>query len=84
VYREEMNDPSSKYAGTVEVIVALNRNGPAGNCRLLFRGDKYRCENLPPDWMPEETERKESKPARKGFKKVAGNRGADAATAEHS
>jgi len=82
VYREEMNDSSSKFAGTVEVIVALNRNGPAGNCRLLFRGDKYRCENLPADWEPEPKPEGESKQPRKGFRKRGGNPGADAAAGD--
>jgi len=77
VHREEMNDPRSKFAGTVKVIVALNRNGPPGTFRLLFRGEKYRCENLPYDWEapPEEIE---PKPKRRGFRK-GGNPGADAA-----
>lgn len=58
VYREDVSDPKSRYAGTVEVIVALNRNGPPGSCRLLFNGAKYRCEPLPPDWVSEQPERK--------------------------
>lgn len=60
VHREEMNDPKSKWAGTVEVIVALNRNGPPGECRLLFKGSQYRCENLPDGWEPAVVEKKQS------------------------
>lgn len=53
VYREEMVDPKSRYAGTVELITVKNRNGPTGECRLLYRGAQYRCENLPDGWEPE-------------------------------
>lgn len=52
VYRDDMNNKDSPYKGTVEVIVALNRNGGDGSFRLLFNGPQYRCENLPPDWHP--------------------------------
>jgi replicative DNA helicase len=61
VYRDEVNNPKSPDKGTAEIIVSLNRNGPPGECRLLFRGDRYRFEPLPFDWMPERREPKEGK-----------------------
>lgn len=61
-YREEMNNPESPYAGTVEVIVSTNRNGPPGICRLLFHGSEYRCETLPFGWGPKPAEPKIKKP----------------------
>lgn len=68
VYREEVNNPATKFAGTMEVNVALNRNGPPGTCRLLFRGDRYRCETLPLDWEPAHVADAEDRPKR-GFNK---------------
>lgn len=52
VYRDEVYHTDSRFKGTMEVNVALNRNGPPGDCRLLYRGDRYRCENLPFAWEP--------------------------------
>lgn len=59
VYREEMSDPSTPNAGTIEVIVSTNRNGPPGTCRLLFHGSEYRCETLPFGWEPKVKQKKE-------------------------
>lgn len=69
VHREDAHDPKSRFAGTVKVIVAANRNGPTGDCRLLFNGAQYRCENLPDGWEPASLPEGE-KPARRGFRKV--------------
>lgn len=73
VYREEMNDSRSIYAGTVELIVGLNRNGPPGTCRLLFKGAQYRCEKLPDGWEPErrETAKKSTNTFRRKANKAA-------------
>jgi replicative DNA helicase len=65
VYRDEMYNKNSPDAGTAEVIVALNRNGPDGMCRLLFNGANYRCDNLPLDWEPKATAPKEPKTAKR-------------------
>ncbi|MFB9112060.1 replicative DNA helicase [Xanthomonas arboricola pv. corylina] len=72
VYREEVNDPNSRFAGTVEVIVALNRNGAGGSCRLLFNGAQYRCENLPEYWQPAPIEGDDGKaaPRARGFRNL--------------
>jgi replicative DNA helicase len=80
VYNDEVNDRNSRYAGTIEVIVAANRNGPSGECRLLFNGAQYRCENLPFGWEPAPLPEKADKPKR-GFKK-SGNVAADAAAGD--
>ena len=58
VYRDEVYDRSSRFAGTAEIIVALQRNGPPGDCRVLYRGDRFRFENLPFDWEPRAPEPK--------------------------
>lgn len=52
VYRDEVYNRDSRYAGTAELIVALQRNGPPGDCRVLYRGDRFRFENLPFGWEP--------------------------------
>ncbi|HSD16807.1 MAG TPA: replicative DNA helicase [Thermomonas sp.] len=53
IYRDEIYNRASRYAGTAELIVALQRNGPPGDCRVLYRGDRFRFENLPHGWEPE-------------------------------
>ena len=52
VYRDEVYHRDTRYAGTAELIVALQRNGPPGECRVIYRGDRYRFENLPVGWEP--------------------------------
>lgn len=56
VYRDEVYHRDSRFAGTAEIIVALQRNGPPGDCRVLYRGDRFRFENLPFDWEPRSPE----------------------------
>lgn len=74
VYREEVNKPDSEYRGTIEVIVALNRNGAGRSRRLLFDGAQYRCEPLPEYWRLERSAENDDKPKRsRGF----GNAGRD-------
>lgn len=84
VYNEGQADPKSKYAGTIELIVAANRNGAPGTCRLKFNGAEYRCENLPDGWEPTPEPPKEEKGASKprGFRRGAGNQRADAAAGD--
>src|SRR5690606_23833378 len=72
VYRDEVYNRDSRFAGTAEIIVALQRNGPPGDCRVLYRGDRFRFENLPFDWeprMPEPKPQGEAKP--RGMRKRA-------------
>jgi len=66
VYRDEVYHRDSRYAGTAELIVALQRNGPPGDCRVLYRGDRFRFENLPAYWEPKPLPEKADgdKPAR--------------------
>lgn len=56
VYRDEVYHRDSRFAGTAEIIVALQRNGPPGDCLVLYRGDRFRFENLPFDWEPRSPE----------------------------
>ncbi len=68
IYRDEVYHPTSRDKGTAEIIVALQRNGPPGMARLLYRPERFRFDNLPDDWEPAALpEAKESRP--RGFKK---------------
>lgn len=69
IYRDEIYDKHSRYKGTAEIIVALQRNGPPGELRVRYRPDRFRFENLPEDWEPDPLPAKEPK-ATKGFKKT--------------
>lgn len=46
LYRPEMYDPNSPDRGTAEVIVAKQRNGPTGTCRLAFLDRYVRFANM--------------------------------------
>ena len=70
VYRDEVYNPNSRYAGTAELIIALQRNGAAGTVRVRYRPERFRFENLPDDWEPEPISEGEDKPKRAGFKKM--------------
>lgn len=49
IYRDEVYDPESSDAGTAEIIIAKQRNGPIGRVRLSFIGNLTKFENLAPD-----------------------------------
>lgn len=53
IYRDEVYHKGSRFAGTAEIIVALQRSGPPGEVRLRYKPNRYRFENLPWDWEPE-------------------------------
>ena len=69
IYRDETYHKDSRWKGTAEIIVPLQRNGPPGECRLLYRPDRFRFENLPAGWEPEPLPPREQG-AKKGFKKT--------------
>ena len=49
VYRDEVYHPDSAEKGSAEIIIAKQRNGPIGTCRLTFLGKYTRFENYTPD-----------------------------------
>ena len=49
VYRDEVYNPESAEKGSAEIIIAKQRNGPIGTCRLTFLGKYTRFENYTPD-----------------------------------
>lgn len=81
IYRDEVYDKASRWRGSAEIIVGLQRNGPPGEVRVLYRPDRFRFENLPEEWAPEPLD-EEGTTKRRGFRKRGGNPGADAAAGD--
>ncbi|MEK9926776.1 MAG: replicative DNA helicase [Halieaceae bacterium] len=46
IYRDEVYHEDSQDRGVAEIIIGKQRNGPIGTCRLSFRGEFTRFENL--------------------------------------
>jgi replicative DNA helicase len=46
IYRDEVYNPESQDAGTAEIIIGKQRNGPIGTVRLTFLGEYTRFENF--------------------------------------
>jgi len=49
IYRDEVYNENSPHAGTAEVIIGKQRNGPTGKVRTAFLGRFTRFENLAND-----------------------------------
>ena len=81
IYRDDYYHRDSRYKGTAEIMVALQRNGAAGECRLLYRPDRFRFENLPFDWEPAPAPAKAGKSGGMRRQK-GGNAAADAAAGD--
>ncbi|CAA6806983.1 MAG: Replicative DNA helicase (EC [uncultured Thiotrichaceae bacterium] len=56
IYRDEVYNPESAEKGSAEIIIAKQRNGPIGTCRLTFLGKYTRFENFTPDIYTQEFE----------------------------
>ncbi|WP_405149483.1 replicative DNA helicase [Sphaerisporangium sp. NBC_01403] len=53
LHREDMNDPDSKRVGELDLIVAMQRQGPTGTVVLGWQGHYGRCTDLAPkQWSP--------------------------------
>ncbi|MFB2587367.1 replicative DNA helicase [Acinetobacter sp. c1-l78] len=50
IYRDEVYNKESKDAGTAEIIIGKQRNGPIGTVRLAFEGQYTRFSNLSPEF----------------------------------
>lgn len=50
IYRDEVYNKESKEAGTAEIIIGKQRNGPIGSVRLAFEGAYTRFRNLSPEY----------------------------------
>lgn len=53
IYRDEVYHRSSQYRGTAELIVPIQRNGPAGEVRVEYIPEQFRFNNLPEHWRPQ-------------------------------
>ncbi|PTN55845.1 replicative DNA helicase [Stenotrophomonas panacihumi] len=70
IYRDEVYNRDSRYAGTAELIVAIQRNGPPGDCRVLYMPERFKFQDLPEYWQPapiESTTDTKPAPRRKGL-----------------
>jgi len=85
IYRDEVYDRNSRCKGTAEIIVGLQRNGPADTVRVRYRPDRFRFENLPDGWEPDPLPPQDGEARRehRGFRK-RGNVAADAAAGDAS
>ncbi len=52
VYRDEVYHPQSRWRGSAELIVALQRNGPTGDVRVRYEPAMFRFSDLPSGWEP--------------------------------
>lgn len=51
IYRDEIYNPGSSWAGTAELIVAIQRNGAPGMVRQLYQPEYFRFSPLPEYWQ---------------------------------
>ena len=54
IYRDEVYNTESKDKGVAEIIIAKQRNGPIGLCRLAFLGKYTKFENYTDNYYGEE------------------------------
>jgi len=55
IYRDEIYHPDSRWVGTAELIVAIQRNGAPGMVRQLYQPEYFRFSPLPEYWQPKQT-----------------------------
>jgi len=64
IYRDEIYDRHTRYRGTAELIVGIQRNGPSGDVRVLYQPEQFRFSNLPEYWQPAPIATTPDKPAK--------------------
>lgn len=69
IYRDEIYDRASRYKGTAEIIVALQRNGPPGDFRALYLPERFKFSDLPEYWQPAPIPESEKAEKSRGFRK---------------
>lgn len=77
IYRDEVYDRASRFKGTAEIIVPLQRNGPPGDVRVQYLPERFKYSNLPEYWQPEPLPRDDDKPKRGGMRKARPVAGSD-------
>jgi len=54
IYRDEIYHKDSRWEGTAELIVAIQRNGAPGMVRELYQPELFRFSPLPEYWEPKQ------------------------------
>ncbi|MEN5285780.1 replicative DNA helicase [Stenotrophomonas lactitubi] len=55
IYRDEIYHPGSRWEGTAELIVAIQRDGAPGMARVSYEPSYFRFSNLPEWWEPKQS-----------------------------
>ena len=55
IYRDEIYHKDSRWEGTAELIVAIQRDGAPGMARVAYAPEYFRFSNLPEWWEPKQT-----------------------------
>ncbi|KAG0780489.1 hypothetical protein G6F22_010056 [Rhizopus arrhizus] len=55
IYRDEIYHKDSRWEGTAELIVAIQRDGAPGMARTLYEPGLFRFSTLPEWWQPKQT-----------------------------
>lgn len=55
IYRDEIYHKDSRWEGTAELIVAIQRDGAPGTARVAYAPEYFRFSNLPEWWEPKQS-----------------------------
>jgi replicative DNA helicase len=55
IYRDEVYHKDSRWEGTAELIVAIQRDGAPGMARMQYQPEYFRFATLPEWWQPKQT-----------------------------
>lgn len=55
IYRDEIYHKDSRWEGTAELIVAIQRDGAPGMARVLYQPEYFRFSTLPEYWQPKQS-----------------------------
>lgn len=55
IYRDEVYHKDSRWEGTAELIVAIQRDGAPGMARVAYAPEYFRFSNLPEWWEPKQS-----------------------------
>lgn len=55
IYRDEIYHKDSRWEGTAELIVAIQRDGAPGMARVQYQPEYFRFSTLPEYWQPKES-----------------------------
>jgi replicative DNA helicase len=75
IYRDEVYNPESNWAGSAEIIIAKQRNGPIGMVRLAYLPQFVRFENLAQGYYEEHRSKKATSKKKSALDKVMAGEG---------